>query len=286
MKFYNRTDATRITDLDGFHSIVPYVMPKRTEAEISSHETFDITELCGYMERRNAAENINLKLFHAFCTALARTIYLRPKMNIFIAGKHYWQRKDISLSFVVKRKFEDSSEESLMVMKVNPEMTIDSISKHILGDVDAVRKAKNNDLGKTMDFVGKLPRFILCILFWFLRMFEFFGIMPVSLMKGDPNYSTVLIANLGSIGAGAPYHHLSNYGTCSMMITIGTMRKETIKLADGSEQERVLLDVTFTLDERIADGFYFAKSLRITKFLLENPEYLSEPVSKEVPVTL
>ena len=286
MKFYNRTDATRITDLDGFHSIVPYVMPKRTEAEISSHETFDITDLCSYMEKRNAAENINLKLFHAFCTALARTIYLRPKMNIFIAGKHFWQRKEISLSFVVKRKFEDSSEESLMVMKVSPEMTIDSISKHILGDVDAVRKAKNNDLGKTMDFVGKLPRFILCILFWFLRMFEFFGIMPVSLMKGDPNYSTVLIANLGSIGAGAPYHHLSNYGTCSMMITIGTMRKEMKKLADGSEQERVLLDVTFTLDERIVDGFYFAKSLRITKFLLENPEYLSEPVSKEVPVTL
>ena len=32
----NRKDGTRITELDGFHSIVPYVMPKRTEAEVSS----------------------------------------------------------------------------------------------------------------------------------------------------------------------------------------------------------------------------------------------------------
>ena len=41
----NRADAVRIRELDGFHSIVPYVMPKRTEAEVSSVESFDVTEL-------------------------------------------------------------------------------------------------------------------------------------------------------------------------------------------------------------------------------------------------
>ena len=280
----DRADGKRIKDLDGFHSIVPYVMPKRTEAEVSSRETFDVTNLCEYMRKRNLDEGINLKLFHAFCTALSRTIYHRPKMNIFIAGKRYWQRKDIILSFVVKRKFEDSSEESLMCLKVTPDMTLDSISHNILGDVEAVRKAETNDVGKLMDFVGRLPRFLLCIIFGFLRILEYFGIMPSSLMKGDPNYSTVLLSNLGSIGAGAPYHHLSNYGTCSMMITIGTLRKEIEEAADGIKKERDKLDVTFTLDERIADGFYFAKSLRITKFLLENPEYLAQPIHAAVPV--
>ena len=63
----NRFDGERIRDLDGFHSIVPYVMPKRTEAEISSEERFDVTDLLAYLRRRNEEEGTKLKLFHAFC---------------------------------------------------------------------------------------------------------------------------------------------------------------------------------------------------------------------------
>ena len=281
-----RLDGVRITGLDGFHAVAPYVMPKRTEAEVSSTETFDVTDLCAYMARRNKEEGTNLKLFHAFCTAVARTIYLRPKMNIFISGKRYWQRKDITLSFVAKRKFEDEAEEVLLFMKVEPTMTLDDVSHLILGDVDEVRKNKVNDVGATMDILAKMPRFVMEIIFFFVRKFEYYGIMPASLMKGDPNYSTVLLSNLGSIGAGAPYHHLSNYGTCSIMITIGTMRKEMRRMEDGTDQERILLDATITFDERIADGFYFAKSLRIARFLLENPEHLTETMETSVPVNL
>ena len=282
----NRRDGVRIRDLDGFHSIVPYVMPKRTEAEISSEERFDVTELCEYMRRRNAEEGTKLKLFHAFCTAAARTVYLRPKMNIFIAGRRFWQRKDITLSFVAKQKFEDEAEETLLFLTVKPEMTLDDISRIILGDVQQARTNKGNDLDKTMQFVGRLPRWILEILFAVLRFFEYHGIMPASLAKGDPNYSTAILSNLGSIGAGAPYHHLSNYGTCSIIVTIGTCHKELCRMPDGSKQERDILNATFTLDERIADGFYFAKSLRITKYLLEHPEYLTQPICEGVPVEL
>ena len=282
----NRRDGTRITELDGFHSIVPYVMPKRTEAEVSSLETFDITDLLAYLHRRNAAEGTELKLFHAFCTAAARTIYLRPKMNIFIAGRRFWQRKDITLSFVAKQRFEDEAVETLLFLTVKPEMNLDDISKIILGDVKKARENKGNDLDKTMQFVGRLPRFVLEILFGVLRFFEYHGIMPVSLAKGDPNYSTAILSNLGSIGAGAPYHHLSNYGTCSIIVTIGTCHKERCRMPDGTEAERDILNATFTLDERIADGFYFAKSLRITKFLLEHPEYLTQQISAPVPVEL
>lgn len=282
----NRADAVRIRELDGFHSIVPYVMPKRTEAEVSSVESFDVTELCAYLRRRNDAEGANLKLFHAICTAVARTIWLRPKMNIFIAGRRFWQRRDITLSFVAKQRFDDAAEEVLLFLKIEPDMTIDDISRIILGDVKTARTNRGNDLDKTMRFVGKLPRPILEILFAVLRRLEYHGIMPASLTKGDPNYSTALLANLGSIGAGCPYHHLSNYGTCSIMATIGTCHKELRRMPDGSEAERDILNANITFDERIADGFYFAKSVRILRFLLEHPENLEQPVSAPVPVDI
>lgn len=280
-----RLDAYRVPEGDPYHKMVPYVMPKRTEAEVSMSEKFDVTELNKYMKRRNEEEGLNLKLFHALCTAIARTIFLRPKLNIFIAGRRYWQRKDITLSFVVKQVFNDEADETLMFMKVKPDMTLDSVSKLILGDVDRVRKNSSNELDKTMNIIGALPRFLLEIIFAVVRKLEYHGVMPGGLMAGDPNYSSALIANLGSIGCGAPYHHLSNYGTCSVMVTIGTMHPETVTTPQGDEL-RDIVEMTLTIDERIADGFYFARSLKLIKYLLEHPETLAQPMNEPVPIEL
>lgn len=281
-----RRDGVRVKGLDGYHNILPYVMPKRTEAEVSLTEEFDVTDLVKYMAERNEKEGTDLKIFHAICTAVARTIYHRPRLNWFISGRYFYQRKDITLSFVVKQKFRDDGDETLMFMKVEPDMNFDSVSRLILGDVEKVRKEKSNDLDKLMDFVGSLPRPFLEVFFGTLKRLEYHGIMPKGLTDGDPNYSTVLLANLGSIGADSCYHHLSNYGTLSFMITIGTLHKEMRRMYDGTMQERDLISCTFTLDERLSDGFYNAKSLRIVKYLLEHPEALAEEIRKEVPVEL
>ena len=273
-----RKDAVLLNDPDPFHSIIPYVMPKRTEAEVSTTTVFDITDLLKFIKKHNEEENTQYKLFHCICTAVARTIYHRPKMNIFIAGRKFWQRNDITLSFVAKQKFEDEAVESLMTLKVKEDMNLDNISKIILGDVSKARKSGPNSLDKTMEFVGKLPRFILEIFFWILSRMEYHGIYPQDLQKGDPNYTTCLLSNLGSIGADSCYHHLSNFGTNSMMITIGTMYKD--------DKGRDKVETTITLDERIADGFYFARSLKLLKYLLEHPQLLMEkigdPIDKNV----
>ena len=281
-----RRDGKRVRWPDGYHNILPYIMPKRTEAEVSMTEQFDVTDLVKYMAERNEKEGTNLKIFHAICTAVARTVYHRPKLNYFISGRTYYERPDITLSFVVKQRFEDEADETLMFLKVDPDMNFDSISKLIIGDVKKVRKEKSNDLDKLMNFVGSLPRPFLEAFFGTLKVLEYHGIMPKGLTAGDPNYSSVLLSNLGSIRSDSCYHHLSNYGTCSVMITIGVLHKEQKLMDDGTWQERDVINCTFTIDERLADGFYFAQSLRIAKHMLEHPEVMNEPISKPVPVEL
>ena len=285
-KKQERRDGKRVKGLDGYHKILPYVMPKRTEAEVSLTQQFDVTDLVQYMADRNEKEGTNLKIFHAICTAIARTIYHRPMLNYFISGRRYYERPDITMSFVVKQQFADDGHETLMFLKVDPEMNFDSVSKMILGDVNKVRKEKSNDLDKLMDFVGSLPRPFLEVFFGSLRRLEYHGMMPKVLTEGDPNYSTVLLSNLGSIKSDSCYHHLSNYGTCSIMITIGVLHKEQKLMEDGTWQDRDVINCTFTIDERLADGFYFAKSLRIAKYLLEHPEALTQPIRQTVPVEL
>ena len=98
---------------------------------------------------------------------------------------------------------------------------------------------------------------------------------------GDPNYSTILCSNLGSIKAPSVYHHLNNYGTTSIMITFGTLHKEELIMPDGTKQIRDVLDFGATLDERIADGFYFARSMKLVKHIFAHPELLDRPLGEE-----
>ncbi|MBP5278990.1 MAG: hypothetical protein J6Z03_00770, partial [Erysipelotrichaceae bacterium] len=136
-----RKDAVMVNDPDPFHSIVPYIMPKRTEAEVSTRIELDITDLLAFIKKHNEDEGTQYKLFHCVCTAVAKMIYHRPKLNIFISGRKYWMRKDITLSFVAKQKFEDEAVETLMTLKVDKDMNLDSISRQILGDVNKARSA-------------------------------------------------------------------------------------------------------------------------------------------------
>ena len=88
--------------------------------------------------------------------------------------------------------------------------------------------------------------------------------------------------NLGSIRCPSVYHHLNNYGTNSIMIAIGTMHKAEKIAADGTRQVRDVVELGITLDERVADGFYFGRSLKIVQHLMSHPELLDRPLKEAI----
>ena len=51
---------------------------------------------------------------------------------------------------------------------------------------------------------------------------------------------------------------------------------------DGSCEVRPVLNIGITLDERIADGYYYSKTVKLVKHLLANPELLELPASEPV----
>ena len=99
---------------------------------------------------------------------------------------------------------------------------------------------------------------------------------------GDPYYSTVLLSNLGSIKLRCGYHHLSNWGTTSVFIVVGEKKIRPFYDENGNVEMRDSVDIGLTVDERIADGYYFSKTVRLLKTLLENPELLEKPIEEEV----
>jgi len=281
----DRRDARRIYVEDGLHAIFPHLMNKRTDAEVFVNMEFDVTEALRYIEKKNEGEEeYRATLFHCFLMALAKTVRMRPMLNRYISGRFYFERNDITLGFVAKKRFEDHSEETMIVAQATDDWTLRKVTERVVGRVHKARSADDavGGANKTVDFLRHLPRFLLMFVVWVVKTLDFYGLVPDALREDDPNFSTVLLTNLGSIKCPAVYHHLNNYGTNSLMVAIGTIRKKDQIEPDGSHIIRDVVDVGFTLDERIADGFYFGRSLKIVQHLLSHPELLERPLSEEI----
>ena len=276
--------ARHIKNVSGLTTIMFHIMPNRTDSEVYLQDKIDATELVRFIEKKNAEHpNYKTTVFHCFVLAVAKMIKERPKMNRYIQGRCMYERDEISLSFLAKRRFADDAEEAFMMVVPKDDDNIDTVSHRIYGDLTEVRKHEHSTGGMdaTVDAFAKIPRLLLMLVIRIIRYLDFWGLVPRALKDGDSNYSTVLLSNLGSIRGPAVYHHLNNYGTNSIMITVGTLHKEELVMADGTKQIRDVLDFGATLDERIADGFYFVRSLNLVKYIFAHPELLDRPFSED-----
>ena len=279
----DRIDATLVRDNDPLHFFMPYLYPNRADNEAVLQEEVDLTALNAFLAEKNKGRSTDkYTLMHAVCTALVRTITLRPKLNYFVKGNRLYKRNDISLSFVVKKQFADTGKEALAFRKFGPETTIDSLHQTIMEEIHDCRSDKMDNSTAGMELFTHFPRWLMRIAMRILFLLDYYGRVPQALIKADPNYSTVLISNLGSIKLSANYHHLSNWGTCSLFLVIGEKHLAPIFQPDGSYEMHEMVNLSITLDERIADGYYYAKSIHIFKHLLQHPELLNERADKEV----
>ena len=282
----DRWDGYRLRGLDPVHVMMPYLFGKRTENEAVLGEVMDLTQVDKYLAEKNAQQpEFKYTWFHFITAALAKAVLLRPKMNYFIAGGHYYERKKIQVAFNVKRQFSDEGEESMAKFILDPEgeSPMEQVHSYVQGFVTKVR-TENASVGVdgTLKILSHLPRPLFRLLAWTLRKLEYYGIYPESLAADDPTYSSVYISNLGSIKMNADYHHLFNCGTISFFVVIGEKKLRPFWHEDGSYDLRNTIKLGLTVDERIADGYYFAKTLRLVRKMFEHPELLDEPAATPI----
>lgn len=285
----DRRDATLVRDLDSMHVFMPIMMPNRTDNEAFIQELVDMSAVEAYLERKNAqSPAYKYTFFHVILAALARTVELRPRMNRFIIGNRYYDRNHITFSFIVKKAFSDNADESVMILKYDPaseKPAIDMIHDKIADFVYSVRKGDKKD-GTTdiLDTLAKTPMWMRRLIVAILRSLDAHGRMPRDLAADDPFNSTVFISNLGSIKLNAGYHHLTNWSTNSVFVVVGEKHMQPFYGEDGSVTIKPALNLGLTLDERIADGYYYSKTIRLLKKLLAEPELLDIPSKEELTI--
>ena len=157
----DRKDAYLLRDLDAMHKFIPYLLPNRCDNEAVMSELIDLTAVNEYVAKKNASDPaFRYTLFHVLCAAIAKTVTLRPRLNCFVAGHRVYERKALSVSFVVKKRFEDNSYEALAIVDIDRQgqPPVDQIHDKVEKFVTSVRKHDKTD-GTTdaMETLTKMP---------------------------------------------------------------------------------------------------------------------------------
>ena len=277
----DRPDGIRIK-VPAFQGMLPYLFRSRTESAIYFKQQVDLSKTLSYIKERNRGlpeGTKNVTFFQVCLCAALHTVLQRAQLNIFTSGYHYYQRNEIVFSFVAKKQLVDGGEEINVKIPFSPDDTISTVSEKISSYINKHKNEDKNTNTADPGFFMKFPRSILKLIMGSFRLLDFFNLAPGSMLKADPMYSTMFITNVGSVGIDAPYHHLFEWGNNSIFLAIGKIRKgPMVNEKTGETRITDLVDITFSFDDRIADGIYSARSIDILINYIENPQLMEQPV--------
>ena len=238
----------------------------------------DVTEFVKYFNKLKEKDK-NVTYFHGFVQVIAKVIYKYPKINRFVQNRTLFEHDDVTVGFVAKAEFNDKSEEYMTCLKIEEKDNVIDISRKIKEKIDKIRSKKtdantagaNNVVDKIGHSWRPLRSFIVGILMWVDKKFG----LPGSIADENIYYSSFIVSNLGTFKTPGIYHNLANLGTSSGLATFGEIREENGKY---------MMNLGITLDERIADGFYFCRALKAIEYLFSHPELLMEEAKKDFEI--
>ena len=276
--FIDRKNATRCNDVTGLNQILIDLKPKRSLSELYINQKFDVTNLVKYVEGKKS-EDLKITYFHAFTTAVGKLLYLRPLLNRFVSNRRVYEHDDVTVSFVMKIDFEDKSQEVMVILPILSNDNIYTISEKISNKVNSVRSHKDMGCGanNAIQVLGKLPNIVRVPLVGAFKFLDNKGLLPSSLVQDNIYYSSMIVSNIGTLKCDGIYHNVTDFGTCSGLITMGEIKKNII-----NGEEKYFCEFGVTIDERIADGFYFIKCLKLLQNIFDNPNVLEENVDEKV----
>ena len=157
----DRKDGRLMRELDSLHYVTGILYPNRCDNEAYISQRIDLTNMNAYIAKKNETETeFPYTMFHLVLAALMKTITLRPKLNRFIVNSNFYQRNEVSASFVVKKQFSDKGAEALAFLHCKDEYTLSDIHDYIRRQVTECRSDKVDPSTGAMDILNRIPRFV------------------------------------------------------------------------------------------------------------------------------
>jgi hypothetical protein len=282
MPIFRRPDGDLVKDESFVRRMIPYLMRGRNEAAVYHDEVVDLTRFRPWLREYNRSHPDNpITLFHVVLHAIGKGFFGRPGMNRFISGGRIYQRRGVHLSFAAKKKFDAKSPLTTVKMECFEKEPFGDFVRRLKELLGEGRSDKERTVDKEVRWALKLPGVVLRGALALVRFLDRVNLLPGGMIKNDPMYCSAFVANLGSVGIDRTYHHLYEYGTASLFCVIGVPRKTLVVGTDGQPIVKEMVEMRWSFDERINDGFYCALALRVCSRIIEDPEKHLGPATPE-----
>ena len=122
--------------------------PNRKENEVYINSDLDVTELVRYIDECKKKRD-SYTYFHAFLTTIGKVMHNCPFLNRYIVNRHMYENSEVLLSFAAKVSFDDNAGELMLVVPIEENDNIESISRKTAEMVDKIRNAKEEKPAQT-----------------------------------------------------------------------------------------------------------------------------------------
>lgn len=267
--FGRRPDATLVTRLSAMRRFMPHVSPRRNDSLFYMMQDIEVDAALEFLDKRNCERPADrpLTLFHLLLRACSQALYLRPGVNRFVKAGRLWQRDGEWITFSAKKEIKDGAPMLTVKRRFHPATeTLEDMVDGVYDRLGAGRAGKKTTSDKEMSLLLRLPVFAVQGIMALARLGDRLGLLPRSMIDADPLFTSIFLANLGSIHYPAGFHHLWEYGTASLFGVMGKIER--------GENGRRKITMAWTYDERIEDGLYSYYTLELIRKQLENPDLL------------
>lgn len=269
-----RADGLLVDRVHPLRQVMWHLMPGRNQSAVFFEQQVDVTAAQAMADRLSAEGPHRITLFHLVLCAAARTLHEHPRLNRFVSGRRLYQRSAVEISFSLKQSFEERAPILAMKRAFPRGETLPEMVNAIAG---LVRKGRGGQSSASSDLevrlAARLPRAVIAGVVQALRGLDALGILPRALLEGDPLFASLFVANLGSLGLDAGFHHLYEYGNIPIFMMLGRVAPQPVVQGD-QVVVRPVMKLRYTFDERIEDGFAAARALGTLQGYLEAPEEL------------
>ena len=274
----DRKDGRLIRSISPYSKFVPFIMPQRNDRLVNYEESFEITKADRFLRalRQDDAYK-GIGLLHFIIAAYVRCLCSLPGINRFIAGRRIYARNSIEVIMTVKKEMSINAEETSVKVRFEPTDTIYDVYRKMKAATDEVKSGSGepNDTDQFADTIARLPRFLIRFALAVLRIGDYFGWLPASLLDMSPFHGSMIVTDLGSLRIGPVYHHIYNFGTLPLFLAFGA-KYHKYEITDAGKVEKCkYIDMKMVLDEGICDGHYYAQFLQAFRYIFQHPEMLS-----------
>ncbi len=281
--FGRRPDGKTIKSLGGFFKVVPFIMPTRVDATNLVSLEIDCRAVTEFI-RGKAAEGVNVSFMSVIMAAFVRAMSQDPSVNRFVVNRHIYARNHIAICFVVLKKDENGVEDETVVkVFCKPEDTVFDIAARVNEIIEQNRKTENsNNMDKFVDMLFRIPG-LAGFLIGFLKMLDRWGLLPRSVIDLSPFHASLFITNMASIKMNSIFHHIYNFGTTSIFLSMGTKYKKEQIRHDNSRVVHTVMPLNVSTDERICSGAAYARCFFAFQHYMQHPEELETPPAEVKP---